>query len=247
MEERVPLSRPPPPPPFYEDDMKPKFPNMDAGTYVVQVPKDQVYRVPPPENAKFMELQRKSSPKKEKKGACCCCYVLILIIIIIVIIGAILCGLFSVVFKPKDPRFSIRSFSVIEKKPHPKYKITLQVNNPNSKVSISYKQGGDVSLSLQRRKIASGPYPAFHQDPRNSTLFGVTLKGSEGAFPKEVEKSDKKKVYVAFSLAIHLTARMKLWLLHSGTMKFDLACQLKLDSLTKTTRVLSQHCKTTRR
>lgn len=116
-------------------------------------------------------------------------------------------------------------------------------------MGISYKEGGDVSLSLRRREIASGAYPTFYQAHDNSKEFGISLKASKGDLPKEVDKSmtnKKKKVNVTFSLAIHIQARMKMGLLRSGTMKYEVTCRVKVDTLAKNTRVLSQQCETKR-
>ncbi|KAL6578320.1 hypothetical protein OROMI_010648 [Orobanche minor] len=57
------------PPP--ESSRKPVF---TPGTYVVQVPKDQIYRVPPPENASMLE--QRINGGHNKRGQCCfsrCC------------------------------------------------------------------------------------------------------------------------------------------------------------------------------
>ncbi|KAK7351174.1 hypothetical protein VNO77_10428 [Canavalia gladiata] len=261
MEERVSSQLSPPPPVVQSPPQDPSIqnhsskalqlsPNLDPGTYVVRVPKDQVYRVPPPENAEIAELHRSTPQKNTKRTRCWCvtCFIVV-IIVILIIIGGILGGLFSVVLKPKDPRFSIQHFNVLKGTPKPKYNITLQAHNPNSKVGIWYKEGGHVSLSLRPKEIASGSYPSFHQTPHDSTPFGVTLKASKAGFPKEVEESitnHKHKVHVAFSLTIHVPARMKMGLLRSGTMQFDVTCQVTLDSLAKTPRVLSQQCQTKR-
>ncbi|KAI3460017.1 hypothetical protein Pfo_016680 [Paulownia fortunei] len=60
-----------------EDDPLPESsqPTFHSGTYVVQVPKDQIYRVPPPENA-FMLEERNRKQNKQKRSSCCfgCCH-----------------------------------------------------------------------------------------------------------------------------------------------------------------------------
>ncbi|KAL9144086.1 hypothetical protein ABFS82_14G274700 [Erythranthe guttata] len=43
-----------------------------SGTYVVQVPKDQIYRVPPPENAIMLEQRNLKNQDKQKRSSCCC-------------------------------------------------------------------------------------------------------------------------------------------------------------------------------
>lgn len=254
MEERA----SPPPPPPHDSNSKPQLPNINRNTFVVQVPKDQIYRVPPPENARLAE-QRRSSPPKEKSRMCCWCFVLIFFIAVVILIGVVLGSLFSMVRTPKDPKFSIQRF-LLHTKPHTQYKITLQAQNPNSNVDILYK-GGDISLSLKRQKIASGAYPTFSLSNQNSTMFDVTLKGSTSKLPKEVEesaKNEQRKVQITFALLIHLQAQMKMGLLHSGSMKYEVSCQVTVDTLArvnrqvtvdtmaKNNRVVSQHCQTKR-
>ncbi|KAJ1406833.1 Late embryogenesis abundant protein [Sesbania bispinosa] len=246
MEERV-ISPPRPPPQDYADNTNspPKLLLPDIpGTYVVQVPKDQIYRVPPPENARIAENYRKTPQRETNRTRCCCIVLITVFIAIIIFVGALLGGLFSIVLRPKDPRFSIQSFHV-KNTTHPQYNITLQVYNPNSKVGVSYKEGGVVSLALKRKEIASGAYPSFFQAHHNTSEFAVSLKGSSAKFPKEVDESmrnEKKKVHVAFSLTIDVQTKMEMGLLRSGTMKYDVTCQVTVDTLAKATKVLSQQC-----
>lgn len=47
-------------------------PAFHSGTYVVQVPKDQIYRVPPPENA-LMVAERTRNQDKQRRSSCCFC------------------------------------------------------------------------------------------------------------------------------------------------------------------------------
>lgn len=71
-------SQPAPPP-----SEKPPSP---TGTYVIQIPKDQVYRVPPPENARrYANYNRR---KTRRCGFCCClCWLIGLLFILIVLLG----------------------------------------------------------------------------------------------------------------------------------------------------------------
>lgn len=178
-------------------------------------------------------------------------FFIIIFIAIVIIVGAILGGLFSEVLKPKDPKFSIQRFH-LQSKPHKQYDITLQAHNPNSKVGISYKEGGSASLSLKKQKnnnIGSGSYPTFYQPHDDSTVFDVTLKSAKPDFPKVVQESmakGKSKTRFVFSLAIHVEAQMKMWLFQSGTMKYDVACQVTVVGLDKTARLVSQECETKR-
>ncbi|CAL0319354.1 unnamed protein product [Lupinus luteus] len=243
MEERIPPPPPPPhPQPYEPSSPKLQVPYIGPGTYVVQVPKDQIYRIPPPENARIAESYR-NSPGRDKKRSCSCwcCVCLIIFFVILIIIGALVGGLFSIVLKPKSPRFSIQRFQ-LKNSTQPIYNITLKVNNPNSNVGINYKEGGGVSLSLKQREIASGAYPSFFQAHDNSKEFRLALKASKGGLPKEVDKSmsnKKKKVNVKFTLSIKVHAQMKMWSFHSGTITYDVTCQVKVDTLAKNTQVIT--------
>ncbi|CAK8566331.1 unnamed protein product [Lathyrus sativus] len=245
MEERASPPRPPPP---HDVNSNPQLPDFGHGTYVVQVPKDQIYRVPPPENALIAESHRKP-PTKETKRTCCCCWCIVFIVLflaIIILVGGVLGGLFSMTNPPKDPEFSIKHF-LLQSKLRPQYKITIQAYNPNTNVDILYKEGGDVSLSLKKKKIASGEYPTFSQANQNSTNFEVTLKGSTTKLPKEVQESKtngKKKVHVTFSLSINVQTHMKLSLLQRESVTYEATCHVTVDSFAKTTKVVSQQCET---
>ncbi|KAF1865402.1 hypothetical protein Lal_00004776 [Lupinus albus] len=249
MEERLPPP-PPPPQPCATNSPQLQLPYIGPGTYVVQVPKDQVYRIPPPENAQIAERYR-NYPGREKKRSCCCwcCVCLVVFIAILIIIGTLIGALFSIVLNPKNPRFSVQRFQLKNSSTQPLYNITLKVNNPNSKVGINYKQGEDVSLSLKQNEIASGTYPSFYQSHDNSKEFRLALKASKGDLPMQVDKSmmnKKKKVNVTFTLTIKIHAQMKMGSLRSGTITYEVTCQVKVDTLAKNTRVLSQQCETKR-
>ncbi|KAK7353089.1 hypothetical protein VNO80_18525 [Phaseolus coccineus] len=237
--------------PHHKNDETAKLQSSDTdpSTFVVRIPKDQVYRLPNPENAHLAELHKKSPPKKAKTSRCCLCCILFSIVFffLIILLGGLLGGLFSMIFSPKDPKFSVERFNVAETKP--KYDITLKVHNSNSDVGISYKSSSHVTLSQNGKEIANGDYPSLNQDPRDTTSFGITLKGSTTALPNKAEKSlknTKTKLPLAYSLAINSRARMKMGLLRSRTITFHVSCNIKLDKLPKTTQIVSQQCQTKR-
>ncbi|XP_047180426.1 NDR1/HIN1-like protein 13 [Vigna umbellata] len=250
MEERLrpaPSLPPESPPDINYESSKLQSPGIDLNTYVVRVPKDQVYRFPPPENARLAELHQPCPPKQAKTSRCCLCCIVVSVVflVLLIVLGGVLGGLFSMLLSPKDPKFSVESFTVAETKD--KYSMSLRVHNSNADLGISFKNNSSVSLSLDGKQIAKGDYTGMHLDPLDTTSFGVALKGSKT--PKKVEESvnnTKKKVAVTFSLAVRSRARMKMGLLSSGTMTFDVSCMFKLDTLANSTRILSQQCQTKR-
>ena len=214
------------------------------GTYVVQVPKDQIYRVPPQENARLAQIRRNSIRKNVKRTRCVCLVVLFIFIAAALVAGALLGGLFSIFSRVKDPRFTIVRFGLKNNTQNPVYNVSLHVYNPNSKVNILYKDGGQVSLSLGQEEIGSGTYPSFRQSHGNTTVVGMALKGTKKELGKEIEKSKPNTVKLGLNISVPTT--MKLGTLRSGTLKYNVTCQLTVDKLAEGSRVISQQCQTER-
>ncbi|KAA8522491.1 hypothetical protein F0562_013148 [Nyssa sinensis] len=149
------------------------------GTYVVQVPKDQIYRVPPPEHALLAERHRK--PPRQRRSCCTCFFGIFAIVAAIAIILGLIGGTTSIFLRHNSPTFHIEH--VLVKNPtlppdqqhHSEYDITLKSNNPNDNARISYNHGGDATLSFRQQEIAVGTYPTFDQGPKNSTVFRVKI------------------------------------------------------------------------
>ncbi|KAL5559031.1 hypothetical protein UlMin_035242 [Ulmus minor] len=224
-------------------------------SYVVQVPKDQIYRVPPPENAVILEQHRNPFPNKKKFRPCgslCCCVILFVAVLVLAL--ALVASLFSIYLKPKLPNFHVERIDV-DSKPsgsygsaysQPEYKITLRSENLNTKLDISYKKGGVTWLLYKKNKIASGNYPSFNQKHDNSTVFSVVLRGLKPELSKEIEKSLKREV--SLSLMMKVPARTEVVTWNTGRVELEIACQVKVDSLAKGhTRILSGQCHTTSR
>ncbi|XVF39496.1 hypothetical protein PTKIN_Ptkin01aG0039200 [Pterospermum kingtungense] len=68
---------------------QPDLPAFRSGTYVVQVPKDRIYRVPPPENALIAERHRNNQGSNCNNYRRCCsrrmCWFLSLVILVMVL------------------------------------------------------------------------------------------------------------------------------------------------------------------
>ncbi|XP_059461671.1 NDR1/HIN1-like protein 13 [Corylus avellana] len=230
------------------------------GTYVVQVPKNQIYRVPPPENALIAERHRNPARNNDENnnnnnrrcGCCSLCSCVSSLLIVLLIVLGLIAGIVSVLLGPKDPTFYVERVVFKANSRSPEYDITLRVKNPNKFAGILYKKGGVASLSFRQREIGRGNYPTFFQDHKNSTVFGIVFRGSnEIMLPMEIERSVKNrkaKLEVSFSLKMDVMARMRIGILKSGSMKFAVACDLTVDTLAiKDTRVLAQKCHTKRR
>ncbi|XP_050378037.1 NDR1/HIN1-like protein 13 [Argentina anserina] len=220
-----------------------------AGTYVVQVPKDQIYRIPPPENASI--VQRHRDPSKKKKPMCCNFICLGILFFFLLFIILLITGLYVSVILSKDPKFSVQRLVYNNKtrSNRPDYTITLQSQNRNSQAAVLYKNGGDASLNLKTQEIATGSYPSFEQDSGKSKEFAVIFHGSKIKLPTDIQKSSttqKPQVHVKFSLSMDIPGRMRRGAL-KRSMTFHVECDFTVDTLVKGTRVLNQECQTNRK
>ncbi|KAH7859917.1 hypothetical protein Vadar_007100 [Vaccinium darrowii] len=116
-------------------------------------------------------------------------------------------------------------------------------SNPNQKIGILYEDDGKTSLSFKNKKIGGGKYPSLSQDPKDSTIVHITLAGSTGALPHDVEKSikdTKSKTPVSLSLTIDVSVKMKSFVPKSHEL--TVTCDFKVSTLGPGTKILSQKC-----
>ncbi|XP_013717023.2 NDR1/HIN1-like protein 13 [Brassica napus] len=145
-------------------------------TYVVQVPRDQVYWTPPPEHAKYVE-ERRNNPEKNKKNGCSkrLMWFFIILIFFGFIIGAITLIL-HFVFNPTLPVFAVERLTV---KPN-NIEITFRAENPTSNMEVSYmmEKTGMISLTYKNKSLGRGKFPKMSQAASGSDNVNVKLNGS---------------------------------------------------------------------
>lgn len=246
-------SKPPPPP---MPALPPHFslkspPDCHPETYVIQIPKNQIYRVPPPENAIIAERRR--ACKNKTMAHWYCLLITGFILVAVALIGIALVA-FYFMYTPKGPTFSVAR--VLVKKPHshphkpsrPAYEISLQAKNPNPFMGISYNTGGVATLSSKGKRIAKGRFPPSCQEENSFKKIKVLLKGSKATLPKEIDKSMKAKkanVPVSLSLNLKIKVKVKLGAIKTWIMYKNVACKFKVNTLGVTSsRILSQKCLT---
>ncbi|BAT73380.1 hypothetical protein VIGAN_01085700, partial [Vigna angularis var. angularis] len=185
-------------------------------TYIVQFPKDQVYRVPPRENALFVEQFRKPvTPKKTRSGGCCCCgsrvllTVALIVVSIVAVVGITLATLYFI-FNPTGPAFSVGNLVVNsgggggDKNSRSQYRVSLRVNNPNDKLGIHYA-AGDVWLFFEGTKVAAGRFPWLDQGQEESSSVIVNMSGPSALFRRV---SNSREEPVPLKLEMKLAMRI---------------------------------------
>ncbi|KAF8079948.1 hypothetical protein N665_0989s0015 [Sinapis alba] len=145
-------------------------------TYVVQVPRDQIYWTPPPEHAKYVEKRRNNPETNKKNGRSKrIMWFFIILIVFGFILGAITLIL-HLVFSPALPIFSVERLNV---KPS-SFEVTLRAENPTSNMGVNYmmKRNGVVTLTYKNKSLGRGKFPKMFQAASGSDKVNVKLDGS---------------------------------------------------------------------
>ncbi|XP_016646814.1 PREDICTED: protein YLS9 [Prunus mume] len=239
------LSRPSPP-----DSEKPVPP---PGTYVIQIPKDQVYRVPPPENASRYQSYTHRKPRRSSCH-CCCCWFLGLLAAI-VFLSAAAAGIFYLVVRPEAPNYSVESIafkgfnltttSSLPSAISPEIHVTVRAQNPNKKIGIYYERESSVKLFYSDIKLCDGVLPAFYQPSKNVTEFRTALTGSGIELTSAVHKGlvdAQKQGKVPLDLDLRAPVRIKVGPIKTWTITVKVACHLTVNRLTADASIVSRDC-----
>ena len=211
--------------------------------YIVQFPKNQVYRVPPRENALIVERYR--NPQNDKSQSCCCCcsprslLTIALILVSVIAVVAITLATLFFIFNPTGPTFSITHFAVKNVSRLPHYEISLRVKNPNQRLGIIY-ENSEVSMHFEDSVVGRGKFPRLLEQGRHaSTQFMVDVRRTNRAFPPK-----RLQTPVTFELDMNIRLRITAAGLNTWVMKSNVVCEFKVSNLVNNTRILSQECDT---
>ncbi|KAK4275869.1 hypothetical protein QN277_018883 [Acacia crassicarpa] len=228
-------------------------PPPQSGTYVIQIPKDQVYRVPPPENARRQSLYAR---RKNRRCSCCCClcWLIGFISILIVLLG-ITTGILYLVFRPKAPNYTIDSIAVkgvnltsvaaASSAISPEFDVAVRANNPNKKIGIYYLTDSSVEVYYKEVMLCNGALPAFYQPSNNITVFQTVLKGSD----IELTTTDvtallnaESKQNVPLTLKLRAPVKIKVGAVKTWKITVKVDCDVTVDNLTAKAKVVSKSC-----
>lgn len=225
-------------------------PSPSPGTYVVQLPKDQIYRYPPPGNARRYEALRKRKPPR----SCCCrciCYTFSLIIILIIALG-ITAAVLYLVFRPEAPKYTIsdvaiKNFNLTSSSPVSlEFDITVRAENPNNKIGIYYRKRSSVTVLYSDVRLGNGEFPAFYQPTNNVTVFQTPLKGTAvllGNAVKTTLRNEQMKGKVPFKVNIKVPVKVKIGAVKTWEITVKVKCDITVNSLTAKSKIVSKDCK----
>ncbi|XVE83163.1 hypothetical protein DITRI_Ditri16bG0065600 [Diplodiscus trichospermus] len=231
-------------------------PGRPLATYVIQVPKDQIYRIPPPENARIVEGYRKEAAEQVRNKKKTYLKYLIWMAIILVVIGVMIGVTLTVLyhsFTPKAPIFSVSKLHVtqfVDGSP-PKYDITLKVKNPNEKMGIQYRSDeDDAKLIFWTKTLGSGQFPSFYQKGGDSNAVHVNLNGPDDqsvpSVPPNVQRSmnDKKQKHkISLVLKFNSPLLLNVWIFKLWNRDMDVKCNFRVSTMGQGTKILTQNCK----
>lgn len=235
---------------------KPSFPSPakpvqpPVGTYVVQVPKDQIYKYPPPENSRRYESLIKRKPRR----SCCCrclCFTFSILLVLIISIG-ITAGVLYLVYRPEAPKYTISSIAIknfnvtaASSKISPEFDISIRAENPNNKIGIYYRKGSSVTVVYSGVDLSAGALPAFYQPANNVTVFRTALKGSNvilGSAVKSTLTNEQKKGNVPFRVNIKAPVKIKIGAVKTWEITVKVNCDVTVDALTVKSKLVSKDC-----
>lgn len=214
-----------------------------SGTYIVQVPRDQVYRIPPRENATLLENYRAKSSSSSSS-------ILTFVFVIVLFIVAVLGSLLVIFLIYKNPSFSIEHFLV--RKNYIDYDIRMKIHNPNKYVFISYQSNSNVILSSsisskKKIELGSGKFPKLHQGSKGSSIVNVTVHGSRNQLPKEIAARMRmhSKTKISLFLSMNVPVKFKVGIVKVKSKKIQVSCSFFVHKFnSKVFRVITQKCTT---
>ncbi|XVF68620.1 hypothetical protein PTKIN_Ptkin11bG0016200 [Pterospermum kingtungense] len=229
--------------------MSPDKPIPQPGTYVIQIPKDQVYRVPPPENQRrFENLSKRKTSRSICRSCCCCFFTAVLVLLLSAVIAA---AVIYFVFKPQSPNYSVENVAIngfnltSSSLLSPEFDVTVRANNPNDKIGIYYEKGSSVRVYYEDVNLCNGALPAFYQPTNNVTLFKTALKGSGIELTNAALRAisdEQKKGTVPFTLKLRAPVKIKVGSVKTWKITAKVTCKITVDKLTAASKLVSKDC-----
>jgi hypothetical protein len=210
--------------------------------HIVQIPKDQVFRSPPPQNARLQKIYAARAARNKNRNCCCFFKYLLLTILFIVLVIIIAASVFYLLYKPKMPKYTINSLVVKNfniSMPNiftfsPEFEATVTAQNPNSKISIYYEDGSGITVYYKSVPLANGVWPTFHQPANNVTELVVPVKGSGIQLAKSMHDEilqNQNSGAVPLNLNMKVPVKIKAGSITTWTINVFFSCDVTVDKL----------------
>lgn len=218
-------------------------------TYVVQIPRDQIYRVPPPEHARIIEDHTRNSSTQKKGRRGIFCWLIVPAVLLAISIGIATYALRATLYDAKSPEFTVtgiqaKNLGVNARRP-PEYDVTLEATNPNTRMSVSYEAGKEATLVFKNKKIGKGGLKSkVNQESGTAAVdVHVVLSGNgvslEAGTKKSLNDGPSEKLMV---LNFDVTVEIMSWV-RNERKNLNISCEFKVrNSLTSKAKISSQEC-----
>ncbi|KAF6153762.1 hypothetical protein GIB67_000995 [Kingdonia uniflora] len=206
-------------------------PGPPPGTYIVQIPKDQIFCSPPPENANLYKKYTTRCKRSSRRWCYCIGWIFGIISVLIVLI-AISKGVLHLVCQAKLPKYSVENISVNgfnlnDSNPttgllvSPHFDIFFKAENPHNKISIYYMKESFVTVSLSHTAtFCKGALPVFWQRTKEVTIFQTALEEPGLHLSSTIAKTltgQRKNGEIPLGLDLEVRVQMKIGLISTWT------------------------------
>ncbi|KAL6506185.1 hypothetical protein OROGR_024366 [Orobanche gracilis] len=239
--------------PKYLGEPKPQSPPRSKpvpppATYVVQFPREQILRYPPPENAKkFQVLTR---PRK-RRSCCrrCCCFTLCLLLLLISV--AVSSGVLYLVFRFKSPKYKVTNLAIKGMNftsaafMSPGFTITIRSENPNGKARIHYLRDSSVDVLYDGVKLGDGVLPSFYQPRKNVTMLQTTLTGNRvvlGGAVRTALRNAQNQRRVSFVVSTKMPVKIEAGSVWTWKITIKVKCDVEVDALSERAKIVTEDC-----
>ncbi|KAK4764370.1 hypothetical protein SAY87_013808 [Trapa incisa] len=224
--------------------------SLPKGTYVIQIPKDQIYRVPPPENAS--RVRQYYARRKPRRSCCrrfCCC--LIFLLVAASILAGVAASVFYFVAKPEAPGYSVTALAIdglnlsSSSEVSPAVDATVRAANGNHKIGIYYGGGSSLELYYTDIRLSEGALPEFYQPTNNVTVFTAAMRGKGIVLTSQIHqdlKAAQSQGKVPLKLKIKAPVKFKIGSVQTWEINVKVTCDITVDKLASTAKIVSTDC-----
>jgi Late embryogenesis abundant protein len=237
--------------PYFSGEMP--MPRNPPNQHVVQIPKDQIFCTPPPQNARLQKIYAARATRKRNRNCCCFLKYLLSIIIFFLLVIIVAAVVFYLFCKPKIPKYTIDSLAVKNFNISmlntfifsPEFEAIVTAENPNSKISIYYEAGSAILVYYKDVPLANGAWPKFYQPENNVTKLIVPVKGSGISLSKSIHDEilqNQKSGVMPLNLDMKVPVKIKAGFITTWTINIFVSCDVTVDKLAIDSTIIDKSC-----
>nr|GLL22923.1 uncharacterized protein LOC109188310 [Ipomoea trifida] len=193
--------------------------------------------MPPPHRR---NVPRSYQPKKSSTSCCCkclcccCCFLLIFVLVL----GGLAFYVYSV-YKPKMPTYTVEGLDVQDFDVQDDFSlktvflVSVKAENPNAHLGFIYGKHSSVVVTYTDSVLSSGELPNFHQEPLNTTVMKIEMRGvSEfGSGLQDAFEENKKTGRIPLLVKVKAPVNVVMGKVESREFIVYVNCSLVVDNL----------------